>query len=82
MSEPVIDVRNLSRRFGELVAVEDVSRVSDEYDLSWDVSGAMEDMKMFYRTGFSVANSEDWPNWREGTEFKATRDAQLEAAEQ
>ena len=42
----------------------------------------MEDMKMFYRTGLSVANSEDWPNWREGTEFKAARDAQLEAAEQ
>ena len=56
-------------------------RVSDEYDLSWDVSGAMEDMKTFFRTGLSVANSEDWPNWSEGTEFKATRDAQLTAAE-
>lgn len=52
-------------------------RVTDEYDLSWDVSGAMEDMKTFFRTGLTVANSEDWPNWSEGTEFKATRDAQL-----
>lgn len=57
-------------------------RVSDEYDLSWDVSGAMADMKTFFRTGLSVANSEDWPNWEEGTEFKATRDAQLRAAEE
>jgi Zn-dependent M28 family amino/carboxypeptidase len=56
-------------------------RVSDEYDLSWDVSGAMEDMKMYFRTGLSIANSEDWPNWNEGTEFKATRDAQLSATE-
>ena len=56
-------------------------RVSDEYDLSWDVSGAMEDMKTFFRTGLDIANSEDWPNWSEGTEFKATRDAQLSAAE-
>ena len=52
-------------------------RVSDEYDLSWDVSGAMEDMEMYFKTGLDVANSDDWPNWKEGTEFKATRDAQM-----
>jgi len=52
-------------------------RVSDEYDLSWNVTGAMEDMEMYFKTGLDVANSEDWPNWKEGTEFKAARDAQL-----
>lgn len=52
-------------------------QVGDEYDLSWDVSGAMEDMRLFFETGLSVANSDQWPNWREGTEFKATRDAQM-----
>jgi Zn-dependent M28 family amino/carboxypeptidase len=51
-------------------------RVSDEYDLSWNVSGAMEDMEMYYKTGLDIANSDDWPNWKEGTEFKAARDAQ------
>jgi Zn-dependent M28 family amino/carboxypeptidase len=51
-------------------------RVSDEYDLSWVVSGAMEDMEMYFRTGLDIANSEDWPNWKEGTEFRAARDAQ------
>ncbi|HET6564049.1 MAG TPA: M28 family metallopeptidase [Xanthomonadales bacterium] len=54
-------------------------RVSDEYDLSWVVSGAMEDLKLFYRTGLDVANSSDWPNWKEGAEFKAKRDAQMQA---
>jgi Zn-dependent M28 family amino/carboxypeptidase len=52
-------------------------RVSDEYDLSWVVSGAMEDLKLFYKTGLDVANSEAWPNWKEGAEFKAKRDAQM-----
>lgn len=52
-------------------------RVSDEYDLSWDVSGALEDMEMYFKTGLDVANSDDWPNWKEGTEFKAVRDAQF-----
>lgn len=51
-------------------------RVSDEYDLSWDVSGALEDMEMYFKAGLDVANGDDWPNWKEGTEFKARRDAQ------
>ncbi len=56
-------------------------RVSDEYDLSWVVSGAMEDLKLFYKTGLDVANSEAWPNWKEGAEFKAKRDAQMQATQ-
>jgi hypothetical protein len=55
---------------------ENYHRVSDEYDLSWNVSGAMEDMQMYFKTGLDVANSDEWPNWKEGTEFKAKRDAQ------
>ncbi|MGH8035772.1 MAG: M28 family metallopeptidase, partial [Lysobacterales bacterium] len=41
-------------------------RVSDEYDLSWVVTGAVEDMKMFFKAGLDVANSNQWPNWKEG----------------
>ena len=37
----------------------------------------MEDMEMYFKTGLDVANSDDWPNWKEGTEFRATRDAQM-----
>jgi len=51
-------------------------RVSDEYDLSWNVDGAMEDMEAFFRTGLEIANDDAWPNWKEGTEFRAKRDAQ------
>ena len=56
-------------------------RVSDEYDLSWDVSGALEDLRMYFKTGLDIANSEQWPNWKEGTEFKARRDAQRQGAD-
>jgi Zn-dependent M28 family amino/carboxypeptidase len=52
-------------------------RVSDEYDLSWVVTGALEDLKLFFKTGLDVANSSDWPNWKEGAEFKAKRDEQM-----
>jgi len=56
-------------------------RVSDEYDLSWVVTGALEDIKLFFKTGLDVANSDDWPEWKEGAEFKAKRDAQMQAAQ-
>jgi len=51
-------------------------RVSDEYDLSWDMSGALEDMRLYFETGLEIVNSNKWPNWKEGTEFRAIRDGQ------
>jgi len=49
---------------------------SDEYDPSWDLSGAVEDLNLYYTTGRMVIDSAFWPNWNEGTEFKAIRDQQ------
>ena len=51
-------------------------RPSDEYDPSWDLTGAVEDLRLYFLTGLDIANSNDWPEWHEGTEFKATRDKQ------
>ncbi|MEX0298970.1 MAG: M28 family metallopeptidase [Kordiimonas sp.] len=51
---------------------------SDEYDPSWDLSGAIEDLNLYYNTGRLVIDSELWPNWNEGSEFKTIRDTQLE----
>ena len=30
---------------------------------------------MLHALGLSLANSEDWPEWKAGSEFKLTRDA-------
>jgi Zn-dependent M28 family amino/carboxypeptidase len=48
---------------------------SDEYDPNWDVSGTLQDLQLYYDVGLAVANSEHWPSWREGTEFRAIREA-------
>ena len=47
---------------------------SDEYDPGWDVSGSLQDLAVFYEVGLGVVNSSRWPNWREGSEFRAIRD--------
>ncbi len=48
---------------------------SDEYSESWDWSGMMRELRLFYRIGRELADSEDWPNWYQGDEFRAARDA-------
>ncbi|WP_017671049.1 M28 family metallopeptidase [Blastomonas sp. AAP53] len=46
----------------------------DEYNPAWDWSGVMGDLSLYYRIGRSLANSQSWPNWVEGDEFRAIRD--------
>lgn len=52
----------------------------DEYDAGWDLSGLMQQLQLYYRIARSMAMSSGWPNWVEGDEFKATRDASCAAA--
>ncbi|MDN3646761.1 M28 family metallopeptidase [Pontixanthobacter aestiaquae] len=53
----------------------------DEFDESWDWSGVMQDLQLFYRLGRMLGNSTSWPNWVEGDEFKGIRDESCAAAE-
>jgi Zn-dependent M28 family amino/carboxypeptidase len=47
---------------------------SDEYDPAWDWSGALHELRTFYRIGRALADSTEWPNWNAGDEFRAVRD--------
>lgn len=48
---------------------------SDELRPDWDLSGAVEDLQIYFQVGFEVANAAKYPEWKPGTEFKATREA-------
>lgn len=48
---------------------------ADEYGDWWDLRGMSQDLFIFQRLGLQLANSEQWPNWYEGNEFRALRDA-------
>ena len=47
---------------------------SDEFDPHWDLSGPIQDIKALYAFGETLANSDGWPNWYPGSEFRAIRD--------
>ncbi|WP_209348961.1 M28 family metallopeptidase [Pontixanthobacter sp. CEM42] len=53
----------------------------DEFDESWDWSGVMADLQLFYRLGQMLGNSTSWPNWVEGDEFEGIRNESCAAAE-
>ena len=46
----------------------------DEYSETWDVGGSVEDLRLLFEVGTRVAYAETWPAWREGNEFRATRE--------
>jgi hypothetical protein len=51
---------------------------SDEYSKDWDLRSMVEDAKLGFSLGLEIANSEVWPNWYQGNEFRPIRDAQME----
>jgi len=49
-------------------------RPADHYVPSeWDLSGMMEDAQLFFNIGERLANSDEYPEWKAGSEFKSKR---------
>jgi Zn-dependent M28 family amino/carboxypeptidase len=65
----------LERR-GEYVS-ERYHKPQDEYDASWDLSGAIEDMRALFTVGYRLAVSDRHPQWNDTSEFKRIREESL-----
>lgn len=55
----------------------DYHKPSDEVKPDWDLSGAVDDLRLMFRVGLRVATDTAWPAWKPGTEFRAVREAML-----
>jgi Zn-dependent M28 family amino/carboxypeptidase len=58
----------------------DYHKPSDVIKDWWDLRGAALDADTLFQIGLQVAQSETWPQWKPGSEFKARRDAELAGA--
>ncbi|PSJ38027.1 M28 family metallopeptidase [Allosphingosinicella deserti] len=47
---------------------------NDEYDPTWDWSGALHELQIYWQIGRDLATGSAWPNWNQGDEFRAIRD--------
>lgn len=63
------------REQNELYTATRYHMVTDEFDDTWDLTGAVADVQLYYEIGAAVIQSDSWPSWNEGTEFRAIREA-------
>ncbi|SFO25883.1 Zn-dependent amino-or carboxypeptidase, M28 family [Chitinophaga sp. YR627] len=45
----------------------------DQLDPSWELSGMVEDVRFLFDVGVTLSNEDKFPQWKEGSEFKAKR---------
>jgi Zn-dependent M28 family amino/carboxypeptidase len=64
------------RVLAQAYTAERYHQATDEYSPEQDWRGGAADLKLFFDFGLGIANSREWPNWVEGNEFRALRDAQ------
>lgn len=74
-----IDHIEKGKEYGQQLQEEYVAKYyhkpSDEYDPSrWNLEGAVDDLKLLFNVGKRLAFENTWPQWKEGSEFKAIRE--------
>lgn len=50
---------------------------SDEFDATWDFSGMVQTAQFMYAIGYRLSTNDDFPKWKEGSEFKAKRESYM-----
>lgn len=55
----------------------DYHKPSDEVKADWNMSGAVDDLRLFMAVGYRVAQADKYPEWKPGAEFRAKREEQL-----
>jgi len=59
---------------GENYVQKDYHQPSDQFDPTWDWTGPVQEVSLYYRLGRMLAMTTDWPNWHRSDEFRAIRD--------
>ncbi len=61
------------RALSDAYTANNYHKPSDEVTPEWDMSGGSEDVTALYAVGRRLADSDEWPQWRENAEFRAAR---------
>ena len=73
-----IDVEGKGKEYGKKMEAQYTDlhyhQPSDQYETSWNLSGAIEDLKLLFLIGKRLGYSHSFPGWKAGSEFKAERD--------
>jgi Zn-dependent M28 family amino/carboxypeptidase len=61
--------------WGKEYIAHDYHKPTDTVRADWDLSGAVEDVSVFFRLGYGLASGKTWPQWKAGAPFKSNRPA-------
>lgn len=80
-AEAGLKVRNQAPDYGEKESArylaERYHKAADEVHPEWDNGGVLQDLNAHFQIGVTISDSDARPEWSEGNEFKAIRDASL-----
>lgn len=54
--------------------------VNDEINQYWDLSGMVENVRLYFEAGYEIINAPEMQTWQEGDEFRQTRLEMIEEA--
>ncbi|HIC27486.1 MAG TPA: M28 family peptidase, partial [Gammaproteobacteria bacterium] len=66
--------KEAGRAFADEYTAQNYHQPSDEYDPNWDLSGFVDQLTITANMVNDLANSDRWPEWYEGNEFKSIRE--------
>ena len=72
--------KDWARARHEQYGAEHYHKPSDEFDPAWNLEGAVADLRLMFDVGLRLADGREWPNWSQGSEFRAVRDSSRSAA--
>ena len=50
---------------------------ADEYEDWWDLTGVADDAELLFKVGWKIANTDKFPKWKDGSEFKNLRESYM-----
>lgn len=56
--------------------------VNDEINEYWDLSGMVQNVRLYFEAGYEIINDSEMQTWQQGDEFRQTRLDMLEAAKE
>ncbi len=62
------------KKMDEEYTTKNYHRPSDEYDTTWRLDGAIDDLRLLFRVGCRLTFDGKLPEWKTGSEFKAIRE--------
>ena len=69
--------KQISKKVKALVA-KCYHQICDEYNENWSWDSVVAELQVFFEVGYLLGNTDKWPNWHQGTEFKKARDEMMQ----